>query len=487
MSPDLFKDQVEFRDDIRTELARYDSIIGCAPTGSGKSVVFVDICLRAVEKGRTVLVLTESKKIFSQINQRTPAVLINAKSKKMSLPHGSLFIAMAQTLGNRPEFIEKFKSLGKDLLIVIDEAHIGTFNRVLRQLPLAQKIGFTATPDARWAKHLPEFYKSIVIGKQPHELVLMGRLAPYKHFARVGADINLLELQNGEFTEESQEKVFGSSKVFEGLVEDLRTLPYKKCLIFTASIKDCNTVNEQLKNAGFKSVAVHSKMSDVEYTFNLGQFTRGEVNICVSVGTLTKGFDFPDIDLIVLRRKTTSLPLFLQMCGRGSRRQNGKRFFTVLDYGANYLTHGMWDMDRDWKDLWNKPKKQKDGVAAIKVCPQCEYITSVSAAVCPNCGYEYVKKDIPLEVGKLVEITEMYSKMVGKQASQLTPDELSIYARLKNKKNFAARIAHSRDREKQGFLDDYAKCMGYKQGWVEWRRKSVPDSDPVSYPDFVLR
>jgi hypothetical protein len=77
--------------------------------------------------------------------------------------------------------------------------------------------------------------------------------------------------------------------------------------------------------------------------------------------------------------------------------------------------------------------------------------------------------------------------MVGKQISQTTPEELSVYARLKNKKNFAARIAHARDRVKNGFLDEYAKAMGYKPSWVEWRRKSIPEGDSISYPDFILK
>lgn len=503
MNPTLFPDQEILIDQVSPMLKRHGSVIACAATGYGKSVVFIEISLRAISRGRTVLILTESKKIFEQIKQRTPAILIDPKARKQFLPAGSLFIAMAQTLNNRKEFIEKFKTLGNELLIIVDECHIGTFNKLLPQFKQALVIGFSATPDARWAKHLPLFYKNIVVGPQPHELVLNGRLCPYKHFARVGANIDLLKIHKGEFTEESQEAVFGSAKVFEGLVEDLTNLEYKKCLVFTASIKDCETVKNQLTLAGFNCVSVHSKMSDIEYAYNIGQFTKGDCNICISVGTLTKGFDFPEIDLIVLRRKTTSLPLFLQMIGRGSRVLPGdkhlpyelkkKKFFTVLDYGANYMTHGMWDMEREWKDLWNRPKKARDGVAPIKLCPQCEFITSASATTCPNCGYEYVKKDIPMEVGKLIEITEMYSKMVGKTMSQLTPEELSIYARLKNKKNFAARIAHARERDarEQGreseFLLEYARCMGYKESWVKFKRESVGKDEKINYPDFELK
>ena len=487
----LFDDQHKFTEELAPALKRHHSIIACAATGYGKTVVFVNIVERAIQKGRTVLVLTESKKIFNQIDERIPGtILINPKATDGMLMEKHLYIAMAQTLANRETFIKCFQAFGAELLIVIDEAHIGTFNTLLEALPLAQKLGFTATPDARWAKHLPVFYKSIVIGPQPHELVQMGRLSPYKHFARVSANLDLLKLHKGEFTEESQEQVFGTAKVFDGLKEDLLRLPYKKCLIFTASIKDCMSVYAQLKEGGFECTAVHSQMSEKDFKFNLNEFTHGEINICISVGTLTKGFDCPAIDLIVLRRKTTSLPLFLQMIGRGSRWMKGKDFFTVLDYGQNYLSHGLWDMERDWKSLWNRPKKARDGIAAIKICPICERIVAVSSSCCSECGYEFVKKDIPLEVGKLIEVTELYSKMIGKRVSTLTPEELAIYAKLKGKKNFAARIAHARERdgpEGNKFLSEYGKAMGYKSSWADFLRNSKSEHEKISYPDFELK
>lgn len=481
--------QIKFEEEIKTTLGRYRRIIACGATGCGKTKIFIDITEKAIAKGRTVLILTESIKIFNQVKAEILCTLINPKNKQIYLQRNSAFIAMAQTLSKRKELIDQLVGIGGDLLVIVDEAHMGHFSKLLKELKDALLIGFTATPDARWARHLPEFYKAIVVGPQPDELIQMGFLAPYKHFARVGADLDQLALQNGDFSEESQEKAFGNNKVFEGLIEDLKTIKYRKCLIFTASIKDCETVHNQLESVGLKCTFVHSKMSDESFIYSLGQFQKGDISICISVGTLTKGFDFPAIDLIVLRRATTSLPLYLQMIGRGSRKRgvDWKKFFTVLDYGGNYLRHGLWDMDREWEDLWNKPRKAKDGVAPVKLCPQCEYISCVNVEVCPNCGYEFVKKDIPLEVGKLIEITENYTKIVGKTMSQLTPEELSTYAKFKNKKNFAARIAVARDRQKPGFLAQYGKCMEYKNSWPEFKAETMKREAEIRYPDFILK
>jgi superfamily II DNA or RNA helicase len=504
----LFPDQEEFIRNLAIELNRHHSIIGCAATGFGKSKVFIRIAdkFKAKESCNSVLIVTESLKIYNQISLEMRGRIIDINADETGLifiPENSICVAMAQTLSRRPHLLQQLSDFGRNLLMIIDEGHVGTQNNVIKELTNARKICFTATPDARWAKHLPEFYNSIVVGPQPEELVRLGRLTPYKHFARVSADLTSLAVKGGEFTEESQEKAFGTAQVFDGLAEDLRTISHEKCLIFCASIADCEMEFDRLTNAGFSCVRSHTNrkiLSDAEDVYGLSQFIKGNVPICVSVGTLTKGFDFPMIDLIVLRRATTSLPLYLQMCGRGSRvwkeGVNGfdsgvhkeKKGWVVLDYGQNFMRFGLWDMDREWGEVWNKPNKPREGVAPVKLCPRCEYIMPNTASICPNCGFELVKNIKELEPGKLIEITDQYTKRcVGKRFSQLIPEELAIYANFKNKKSFAARIAKSIDQDKPGYLEKYAAAMGYKPSWPDVTRRMIKEDEKISFQDFVLK
>jgi superfamily II DNA or RNA helicase len=514
----LFEDQVQFIADIKPALKEKMSILACAATGFGKSKVFIHIANGAIQKKKTVLILTESKKIFNQIKAEIEAELIDPDNHHVYLNKNNVYIAMAQTLANREELMQQFNAMGQELLVICDEAHMGHFNKILDKLTKDNYflLGFTATPDARWAKHLPIYYNDIVVGPQPHELILSGRLCGCRHFARVGADLNKLVLQNGDFTEASQEAAFQNKKVFDGMFEDLRKTPYDKCMIYTASVRDCVIVSNELQRNGFKCVALHKnskehKCNNKEFDYRLTRFhpelskipvpKEEEVDIAVSVGTMTKGYDYWRINLIIWRRATTSLPLYLQVEGRGSRPNpkeyftpihlRGKQYFITLDYGANYLRHGLYDAERDWKDLWDKPKKSKEGVAPIKVCPQCEYIVSVGAKYCTNCNYEFEKKDIPLEVGELIEITKAYTALVTarKQIGNLEPEELAMYAKLKNKKNFAMRIARTRHVEKEDsdYLHRFAKAMGYKETWVDWQLRALDDgTQQTGFTNFVL-
>jgi superfamily II DNA or RNA helicase len=484
--------QQEFADNIIKGLAKHKRIIACAATGAGKTKTFIYLAQRAMSKGLTVLVLTESTKIYDQLTDELHAGNINADTRDQYIAPGHIYIAMAQTLVRRPKMIGQFIDQADKLLIITDEAHIGTPTKLLQQFPAALHIGFTATPDYRFAKHLPALYNDCIIGPQPDELVTNGYLSPYRHYARVLANLDELKIKNGEFTEETQERVFESKKVYDGLIDDLSTITFGKALIFTASIKHCEDVYAQLTAAGVSAIRIHSKLPQAQQTFDMARYRSTDqanrIDICISVGILTKGFDFPAIDLIILNRATTSLPLYLQMIGRGSRTFDGKQFFTVLDYGGNYERHGLWDAAIDWSKKWKEKKKKKDGVAPVKLCPSCDYINHVSASVCKNCGYVF--EHIPIvddEATKLIEITASYRKLTGRLISTLEPHELALYARFKNKKGYACRIARAKHQAgDSSYLLSFASAMGYKPSWTHFQAEQI-NGEKIEFHDIVLR
>lgn len=100
-------------------------VILCLPTGAGKTVIFSDIAARAAEKGKRVAIITHRRELLSQAGRLN-----------------SCDILMVETLNNQ---IKKGLDLGKYDLLVIDEAHIGNFRKVLDKFN-GFVIGATATP-----------------------------------------------------------------------------------------------------------------------------------------------------------------------------------------------------------------------------------------------------------------------------------------------------------------------------------------------------
>src|SRR5690606_18106424 len=113
--------------------------------------------------------------------------------------------------------------------------------------------------------------------------------------------------------------------------------------------------------------------------------------------------------------------------------------------------------------MWCTVKKGKkgEGVAPVALCPSCESIITASQRICQFCGHERPLTEKELEQGELVEITSHYTQLVGRHLSDLSPQELAIYAKLKKKALLAARVAKAKEQERRGFLPAYAAAMGY--------------------------
>src|SRR5690606_32278207 len=129
------------------------------------------------------------------------------------------------------------------------------------------------------------------------------------------------------------------------------------------------------------------------------------------------------------------------MIGRASRPTDDKDRFTVIDYGGNWQRHGLYYQDRDWTTMWRQTKKSRNagkGVAPVTCCPKCESIIPSSIKICPYCEHVMPQDERELAQGHLVEITHRYSQLIGRPVSTLTPQELAIYAKLKQKQKFAS-------------------------------------------------
>lgn len=482
--------QLAIENDVPRYLRDYGSTIVQLPTGGGKSHIMNKLVQKILAAGKTALVLSDTIKIHQQLVRECKANKIDATVKHAAILKGYCYVAMVQTLQNRTKILEQLKELGSNLIVIIDECHRNTATKLVHHIEPKHLIGFSATPHFKWAKHLEKLYKSLIQGAQISELVKDGFLAHYKHLIRTGADLSKLELSGSDFSEESQNEVFGNSKMYDGVFEDMPKFIGKKCVIFVASIKLCEEMHQNLLDHGYRVCRYHSELPNK--AFELAKFTEmNEADICVSVGALTLGWDFPPIDTVILWRATTSLPLYLQMIGRGSRPYPGKEFFTVLDYGGNYERFGAWDMDRDWLTLWTDPKKRKKintyaGVNGSKICPICGALLSVTNKSCYNCGYIYPEKDMELIEGKLMEVKNTLSALNSKRIGDLSPDELAAYAKYKNKKQFAFRVAKSKHQDDPNFLYSFAKAMGYDSGWVDYQLRLIP-KEKIDYSNIVIR
>ena len=443
-------------------------VILCLPTGAGKTVIFSDIAARAAEKGKRVAIVTHRRELLSQAGRLN-----------------SCDILMVETLNNQ---IKRGLDLGKYDLLVIDEAHIGNFRKVLEGFN-GFVIGATATPVSN--PPLKEQYNAIVCPVGIEQLILDKWLATPHTYAMHPVDTSQLATARGEFTEASLDDAFNRPKVYEGVVHEFcQRWTEKKAIVFCVNISaTINTAQAFAKELGEGRVyAVHSKQSAQERAQIIDQFTSSKDGVLINCGIATTGFDCPDIEVVVVNRATKSVALWLQMVGRASRRTADKSTFTILDFGENVTRLGFWQEPRDWAHLFLNPKKKGEGVAPVKDCPACGFVAYASARICANCGAEFAPNP-KTEAEVIAELKLMQYKQLGKlegrklyDIAQNSADLFELQRVKKYKQAFIERVLYFANYTE---LQRFWRAKGYTDQYRMRKERSFAEGYPVN--NFTVR
>jgi superfamily II DNA or RNA helicase len=438
-------------------------VILCLPTGAGKTVIFSDIAAKAAAKGKRVAILTHRRELLSQAGRLN-----------------SCDVLMVETLNNA---IKRGLDLGQYDLLVVDEAHIGNFRKVLQGFE-GFVIGATATPVSN--PPLKDSYNAIVCPVGIEQLITDSWLAVPKTYAMHPVDTSKLQTARGEYTEQSLDDAFNRPKVYEGVVQEfVKKWRQSKAIVFCVNISaTINTAEAFAKELGEGRVwGVHSKQSPQERERIIADFSASKDGILVNCGIATTGFDCPDIEVVVINRATKSVALWLQMVGRASRRAETKSAFTILDFGENVTRLGFWQEPRDWAQLFEHPKKKGEGVAPVKDCPACGFVAYASARICANCGAEFAPNP-KTEAEVLAELKEMQYKALGKlegrkiyDIAQNPADLFELQRVKKYKQAFIERVLYFANYTE---LQRFWRSKGYTDGY-RWRKeRDFAEGAPVA-------
>jgi superfamily II DNA or RNA helicase len=217
------------------------------------------------------------------------------------------------------------------------------------------------------------------------------------------ADFSDVKVTGGDYNNAALFKKFDEAVLYDGLVEQFEKFARdKKTLIFNVNVEHSLKTVEKLREAGYTCEHVDGSTPSEKRRKILADFKAGAFQILSNCSVLTTGYDEPSIEAIIVNRATMSLPLWLQMAGRGSRLHQNKPFFTLIDMGANCYKHGLWDDSRTWSLV--KPRRSSSGVAPVKLCEGCEAMNHASARECKECGKPFDIKKKALKKAEFVEV-----------------------------------------------------------------------------------
>ena len=359
------------------------------PTGGGKSIVIADIAFRL---DSSLLVLQPSREILSQNFAKLKSYGVDDcfiysasfNSKKISK------ITFA-TIGSIMGHIEDFNHFQ---YILIDEAHgvnatEGQYKEFITKVK-RKVLGLTATPyrltttlqyldkngrqifrpkgeneskefDDKIMRHeitmenkcilkfltrtRPRIFHDVVFQIDISTLLSRGYLAKVDYFdlsiidqRKIKRNSTGRDFDDTALSEEFRQTNFGTYllSIVQRLLRPKNGTQRRGILVFTKFLDECQALCKSLPSCAMVSGATPKK----EREEILDNFKMGCIDVLVNVGILTTGFDYPELDTIVMARPTMSLALYYQIVGRALRPHPSKESSWFVDLAGNIKRFG---------------------------------------------------------------------------------------------------------------------------------------------------
>lgn len=377
-------------------------------TGTGKSMVIAELVRRIRTDFPTmrVLMLVHVKELVEQ----------NFKALLNLYPGGSMGIYSAGlgrrdahhaiTFASVQSVFKKAAALGPRHLVLIDEAHLvpsageGMYLTLLeglrRHVPDLRVVGFTATPFRLGTGRLDHgdgrLFDETVYSYGIRDGISGGYLSPLISKATAAQiDVTSVARSRGEFVAEQLETAADAITV-EAVDEIIRFGENRRAwLAFCSGVDHAVAVRNAFRARGITAETVTGDTPGPERDRIFRSYRAGQIKVLTGANVFTTGFDAPLVDLIAMLRPTLSTSLYVQMVGRGTRKNEGKENCLVLDFARNVARHGPVDSVAIGG---KKAKGEDDGKVTVdtvraKKCPDCEELVALHVHVCPDCGHEW--------------------------------------------------------------------------------------------------
>lgn len=329
------------------------------PTGAGKSLVIADIAHRL---DGPLLILQPSKEILEQNFAKLQSYgCWDAGIYSASVGRKDINRITFATIGSVMNHMEDFEHFRN---VMIDECHgvnskEGMYEEFLHAVP-RKVVGLTATPyrlgrgseGMSMLKFLtrtrPRIFDRVLYYCQIGELLAKGYLADLHYYDLTSIRLDRVRSNStgADYDEKSLKQEYERSGFYDKLTTTvLRVMkpksgiPRNGILVFTRFIEEADNLVDKLRIKGIQAAIVTGETPKRERESILERFKAGEIRVVANVGTLTTGFDYPELDTIILARPTKSLALYYQMVGRAIRPHKGKEGW-VIDLGGTFRRFG---------------------------------------------------------------------------------------------------------------------------------------------------
>lgn len=439
----------------------------CAPCGSGKTLLSLELTRRTLHRGGRVLHLIPRRELIDQLCVKLDEWMpgnygvIASKTKRRVSAYAPIQVGSIDTLVSR--VIRK----GRDHvpladLVLVDEAHLmQTNNRLalMEMFPDARIGLFTATPCRFDGRAMGSVADELIEIATVRQLIAKGHLVKPQYYTPSSPDLKRMVKVAGDYNKtqagERMEPLLGN------IVEHwLEKNSDRVTVVYANSRGQSAWLAQEFRKHGICAEHCDGGYEDTARDEIMGRFRNGETQVLCNVDLVTYGFDLPELSCAVLARPTLSESRYIQMGGRPMRAFRGKTDCVIQDHSGCVRQHGYIEEERIWclegkRDIKHKLRlvqrsgERKDPELKIE-CPDC-HLVFAGGLRCTNCGfyYERLAKKFHVVEGRLVKIG-------GDEPAIDNTSKIQFY------------------RELLG----YCQQVGYKLGWAahayESKHKTMP-------------
>jgi DNA repair protein RadD len=323
------------------------------PTGTGKSIILASI---AQSIDAPLIIFQPTREILEQnynkmMDYNIMGVSIYSASMKQK-NIGNITLATIGSVYKHPEDFKSFK------YIIIDECHnVSAFGGMYKTFidAVGEKlIGLTATPyrlshDGYGGSILkfltrtnPRIFSKVIHVTQTADMSRQGYFAKTEYYTIKGFNRSEIQLNStgADYLDTSEREYYDRTSFASSLVSVVNRLlkaGKTRILVFTKFVDEARSLAESL---GDVAAMVSGDMDNKDSDRIIKGFKSGEIKVACNVGVLTTGFDYPELQVVLLARPTRSLALFYQMCGRCVRTHESKESAWIVDMCGNFEIFG---------------------------------------------------------------------------------------------------------------------------------------------------
>ena len=406
-----------------------------APTGAGKSEIFLAIIRHAVAHGKRVVVYCCRNLLLQQLIKKFDEQELDYGVIASQFPDKQSNLTKIQLCSIDTVYARREKSgIPKADLVIVDEAHQQKETKARTVFKTHDnrgccRIGFTATP-----VDLGNLYDKLFISCLNSELRDKRLEFPAHVPAHVfgGAEIdtrNLSHIKTGEFSLAEIRKRVWTPSIFGHVFKSYSRLnPHKKpTILFAPGIEESKWFVDEFERKGIRAAHIdgedcyfdgkeHKSKPEVREEI-IAKLKKGKIHVICNRYVLREGIDIPELAHLILACAMGSIVSYIQTVGRVMRNHSSLDRVIVQDHGGNWWRHGSPNADRtEWEDMFNMSSSVASSIRKHKVqrgeekcaiqCPMCDAIRAFGS-FCHNCGYKHEKskRAVIMKNGSLIEMT----------------------------------------------------------------------------------